>query len=603
MNKFISQYTANGSITDFAFTFDIVQGRSVNVYKTLSGSSANEDNDLVATNTYIVALTTPSSELSKGNVIFNVAPENGSIITITPDEKTDVTVSFSNTTPLNQDNLNKAYNQQSSTISQDSENFKVSSLRYNINENKANINYNNKLKPLSDKGFWRREGNNIISQNFISFVEEVSEEVAGSVKNKVNASASNTNLTSKLASNAINTPVSGNIFKVDNDGQVIVDKTLSNVVSSLAGAYWAKEWATSELKVNDDYGNNGFSSKYYATLANIASTATSGLIDELSVYEPTATSKIDLIEYNSNPNEPWIDVLENSFTVYIDGKMIQSPSAYSENGGSTGGTYSYTVDIKQNPTLVSPSSITITPSVPANTQILISRGVAQGDSSTMFATGSNYKTASANSLIANRDLSNVAIGSYPVSSDISVGVSKIATQPIVNAGINNSDTVVPSTLRSLLLKIVEPVGTIIYFYGITPPTNYLAIDGTHWSKNIYSELWAVLQGKSNVSSDATTFWIEDAQEHFIRGVGATNILGAKQGDAIRNITGVVGTIIQSEPPTGAFEYDTTVTILAGSGINTTRAVNFDASRVVPTANENRPVNISYLPCIKFTLGF
>ena len=437
MNKFISQYTANGTLKEFAFTFDIVQGRSVNVYITLPNNSANEDNDLLAINSYIVELTNPNAELSKGNVVFNFAPVNGSIITITPDNNTNVTVSFSNTTPLNQDNLNKAYNQQSSTISQDSENFKVSSLRYNINENEANISYNNKLKPLSDKGFWRREGSNIISQDFTSFVEEVSEEVAGSVKNQVNASASNTNLTSELASNAINTPVSGDIFKVDNDGQIIVDKTLSNVISSLAGAYWAKEWATSELQINDDYGNNGFSSKYYAALANIASTATSGLIDELYVYEPTATSKIDLIEYNSNPNEPWVDVLDNSFTVYIDGKMIQSPSAYSENGGSTGGTYSYTVDIKQNPTLVSPSSITITPSVPANTQILISRGVAQGDSSTMFATGSNYKTDSLDSKIANRDLSNVSdasINSKAVGltgNQTIAGVKNFSVSPIV----------------------------------------------------------------------------------------------------------------------------------------------------------------------------
>ncbi len=437
MNKFISQYTANGTLTEFAFTFDIVQGRSVNVYITLPGNSANEDNDLLSINSYIVELTNPNAELSKGNVVFNVAPVNGSIITITPDNNTDVTVSFSNTTPFNQDNLNKAYNQQSSTISQDSENFKVSSLRYNINENEANINYDNKLKPLSDKGFWRREGSDIISQDFTSFVQEVSEEVAGSVKNQVNASASNTNLTSELASNAINTPVSGNIFKVDNDGQVIVDKTLTNVISSLAGAHWSKEWAISELQVNDDYGNNGFSSKYFAALANIASTATSGLIDELYVYKPTTTSKIDLIEYRTNPNEPWIDVLENSFTVYIDGKMIQSPSAYSEGGGATGGTYSYTVDIKQNPTLVSPSSITITPTVPANTQILISRGVAQGDSSTMFATGSNYKTDALDSKIANRDLSNVSdasINSKAVGltgNQTIAGVKNFSVSPIV----------------------------------------------------------------------------------------------------------------------------------------------------------------------------
>lgn len=451
MNKFVSQYTANGTLTEFAFTFDIVQGRSVNVYKTLSGNNADEDNDLVATNTYTVVLTNPNADLSKGSVIFNTAPENGSIITITPDEKTDVTVSFSNTTPLNQNNLNKAYNQQSSTISQDSENFKVSSLRYNINENEANINYNNKLTPLSDKGFWRREGNDIISQDFNSFVDEVSEEVAGSVKEQVNASASNTNITSKLASNPINTPVSGDILKVDNAGQVIVDKTLTNVVSALSGSHWSKKWAISDSQVFDDYGNTGFSAKYYSSLANVAATSTSGIIDELYVYDTVnTTSKIDLIEYRTNPNEPWYDVLENSFTVYIDGKMVQSPTAYSESGGTSGGTYSYTVDIKENPTLASPSSITITPAVPINTQILISRGVAQGNSSTMFATGSNYKTSSPDSKIANRDLTNVDIGSYPIASESQVGVSKIATQNDVDNGVDDTKSITSKKLSQSL---------------------------------------------------------------------------------------------------------------------------------------------------------
>ena len=415
-NKFITQYVADGVTKSFLFNFNIVQGRSVNVYKTLSGNSANEDDDIIATNTFIVTLTDPSASLSKGNVIFNTAPVLDSVITITPDGKTNVTVNFSNTTPLNQDNLNKSYNQQSSTIEQDNENFKTSSLRYNINENKSDIDYSNILSPLKDKSFWRRSGSEIVAQDYDLFVNEVEQDISSTVVAQVNASAVNTNITAELAGNAIHTPVNGDILKIDVNGNVVVDKTLTNVVSGLASAHWSKEWAVSPLEITDDFGNIGFSAKHYSALSGIAATSTSGLIDELFVFDAEGpTTRIDLIEYQSNPNKPWIDVLDNSFTLYIDGRLILSPSAYTGGGGeTTGSTYSYIVTIVDNPTLAVPSYLTISPEVPPNTQITVSRGVAQGDSSTMFATGSNYKKESVDSKIANRDLSNVAIANYPI---------------------------------------------------------------------------------------------------------------------------------------------------------------------------------------------
>ena len=554
-NKFISQYTADGTITSFIFDFVIVQGRSINAYGTLSGSSANEDIDLLPTNSYIVIVDNPMASSSTGHVLFNIAPLAGTIITITPDSKTDVTVNFSNTTSLNQNNLNKAYNQQSSTIEQDSENFLSSSLRYNINENEANINYDNKLPPLADKSFWRRDGGNIIAQDYDLFVNEVEKDVSDEVSSQVNAGAINTNIAAELAGNAINTPVSGDILKVDANGNVVVDKTITNVVSGLASAHWSKEWAVSDVQINDDFGNTGFSSKYYSNLSDIAATSTSGLIDELFIYDTVnTTSKINLIEYQAQPNKPWIDVLDNSFTLYIDGKLILSPSAYTGGGGTTGSTYSYTVTIKANPTLADPSYLTISPSVPTSTQITVSRGVAQGDSSTMFATGANYKPSSIDSKIANRDLSNV-----PVASTTANGVSRVATQSIVNNGTNTEDIVAPSTLRALLLKIIEPVGQVNFFYATTVPDNYLVMDNTHWSKTTYPELWAKLNGLPSVSSDATDFWINSIAGRFTRSTGTSNVVGSTQEDAIRNIVGNVGKTLNAPTTDGAFQKKSTVT--------------------------------------------
>lgn len=456
-NKFISQYTASGSILSFIFTFEVVQGRSVNVYGTLSGNAADEDVDLLPTNSYTVVFDNPVASISTGRVLFNVAPSANTIITITPDGKTDVTVNFSNTTPLNQDNLNKAYNQQSSTIEQDSENFLSSSLRYNINENEANINYDNKLPPLADKSFWRRDAGNIIAQDYNLFVSEVESDVSNKVSSQVNAGAINTNIAAELAGNATNTPVSGDILKVDASGNVVVDKTLTNVVSGLASAHWSKEWAVSGVQINDEFGNTGFSSKYYSNLSGIAATSTSGLIDELFIYDTVSTtSKIDLIEYQAQPNKPWINVLENSFTLYIDGKLILSPSAYTGGGGATGSAYSYTVTIKENPTLADPSYLTISPSVPSSTQITVSRGVAQGNSSTMFATGANYKPTSIDSKIANRDLSNVNITDYPIADFKLLPVNYIMKTSTYTAV--SGDFIMCDTLTTGSFNIIMPIG-------------------------------------------------------------------------------------------------------------------------------------------------
>lgn len=90
-----------------------------------------------------------------------------------------------------------------------------------------------------------------------------------------------------------------------------------------------------------------------------------------------------------------------------------------------------------------------------------------------------------------------------------------------------------------------------------------------------------------------------------RGVDLGRLLGSYQGDAIRNITGTFyndGEAGHGQPKKGAF-------YLAGSYSNGatpkevdsswTDIVGFDASREVPTANENRPRNIALLPCIKY----
>lgn len=85
--------------------------------------------------------------------------------------------------------------------------------------------------------------------------------------------------------------------------------------------------------------------------------------------------------------------------------------------------------------------------------------------------------------------------------------------------------------------------------------------------------------------------VPDYRGYFLRGYGGnSDAIGIAQGDAIRNITGYTGASLPNSPGcmTGAFAR-------AGTGgvgwyADVAGGTSFDASRVVPTANENRPVN-------------
>lgn len=90
--------------------------------------------------------------------------------------------------------------------------------------------------------------------------------------------------------------------------------------------------------------------------------------------------------------------------------------------------------------------------------------------------------------------------------------------------------------------------------------------------------------------------VPDLRGLFLRGHGGNSAaLGVQQGDAIRNITGGSPTMTGggiNDQPSGAIGmhvwYRQSANTLGGPGL--TYGLNFDASRVVPTANENRPVN-------------
>ena len=100
-------------------------------------------------------------------------------------------------------------------------------------------------------------------------------------------------------------------------------------------------------------------------------------------------------------------------------------------------------------------------------------------------------------------------------------------------------------------------------------------------RGAYPELFAVLGGQ-----------VPDLRGLFLRGHGGDSAaLGVRQGDAIRNIKGqITGNGLMSGGATGPFYSWYTQNFGIGNGAYDKNGVAFDASRVVPTAEENRPVN-------------
>lgn len=147
-----------------------------------------------------------------------------------------------------------------------------------------------------------------------------------------------------------------------------------------------------------------------------------------------------------------------------------------------------------------------------------------------------------------------------------------------------------------------PVGVPVPWPSATPPTGWLKCNGAPFAAEEYPEL----------AKAYPTNKLPDLRGEFIRGwddgrgIDAGREILSAQGDAIRNITGTFGNgrtganaAISFNMASGVFvtqsETRNTIgnTTVIPDTTNNPHLVNFDASRVVPTASENRPRNIAF----------
>lgn len=156
-------------------------------------------------------------------------------------------------------------------------------------------------------------------------------------------------------------------------------------------------------------------------------------------------------------------------------------------------------------------------------------------------------------------------------------------------------------------------GCFMWFCGSVAPNGWLECNGATLQISQYPELYAAI-GTTYGGNGVTTFALPDLTRDnglFIRSTSAERTVGSIQGDAIRNITGSFGQMSDLDSSTwsrtlsGAFGYNSNAGIsypmkkLTLNNYTATAKVIFDASKTVPTAEENRPVNIALLPLIKY----
>lgn len=169
------------------------------------------------------------------------------------------------------------------------------------------------------------------------------------------------------------------------------------------------------------------------------------------------------------------------------------------------------------------------------------------------------------------------------------------------------------------LDVLLPAGTIIQSASQSTPMGYLKCNGASISRVSYQKLFEVI-GTAFGSDDENTFRLPDLRGRFIRGfsdgssIDSGRAFGSSQDDAIRNITGSFSDLVwqdknivtRSLGVSGVFTRNSSIqndaAIITGNSrtiYSGGDATSFDASKVVPTADDNRPYNIALNFYIKY----
>ncbi len=139
------------------------------------------------------------------------------------------------------------------------------------------------------------------------------------------------------------------------------------------------------------------------------------------------------------------------------------------------------------------------------------------------------------------------------------------------------------------------VGEIVRFSFDTPPVGFFALDGSRISNGVNDFSALANCGSRFITLSGSDLVLADFQD-FGRGKGSSSrTIGQYEGDAIRNITGEFSGG-NGYAGTGAFRRAGRFGNISYHDISHYN-FTFDASRVVPVSDQNRPKSLTELVCI------
>ena len=238
------------------------------------------------------------------------------------------------------------------------------------------------------------------------------------------------------------------------------------------------------------------------------------------------------------------------------------------------------------------------------------------------AAGKQYTETEVASLLTEsiREIIKTTIGETKASSQ-TAGIMKVlntlgstATDAALSAAqgkaLNDAIAALNALLTGYTANSYCPSGQIGLFAMDYAPQGWLKANGAAVSRTVYAKLFAAIGTRFGAGDGYSTFNLPDLRGEFPRfwddgrGVDAGRVLGSWQSDAIRNITAQMYLYGQDGSSSqGAFGFrkqGERGLVWSRNDNNAGVVMDFwlDASKVVPTAHENRPRNIALLACIK-----
>lgn len=358
--------------------------------------------------------------------------------------------------------------------------------------------------------------------------------------------------------------------------------------------------------------NTGIAAGTYKSITVDAKGRATGGNDVVTslVTSTSATGTSNVATTNTNT---FLNIVE-----YVGATAVSSAGSSSQITGA--GTVTVTSDTTGKITIT--GSQDITGNAATATKLQTSRTIAISGAVTGTATGFD---GSANIAIATTaiDGSKISTGTIPAAriptlNQSTTGNAGSATKLQTTRLINGVDFDGTTDIQIDAIR----VGTITWHLGERSSifAGDLSLDGQILNRADYPELWSMVnagrfasvtdavwlsdvskRGSYSTGNGSTTFRLPDLNggqagsipDLFLRGSSTTPV-GTVLSDAIRNITGNLGDsrAIGTKLTSGAFSYvvgaDSTGTGSAGTAISN---FTFDASRVVPTADENRPKSV------------